>query len=155
LATFTERGTGLIVNIGSAFGAIGHPGYAAYSASKFGLRGFTEALYRELAGTGVRAIYVGPRAVATAMNAGRAGTLNVALETNVDQPAEVARTIARAMQAGRPRTHMGWPERALVRLNQLAPSLIDRAISRQLPLIRATLANEPCFRPSIETQESL
>ena len=30
-----------IVNIGSTFGSIGHPGFASYCASKFGLRGFT------------------------------------------------------------------------------------------------------------------
>ena len=43
---------GLIVNIGSTFGTIGHPGFAAYCASKFALRGFSEALRRELAGIG-------------------------------------------------------------------------------------------------------
>ena len=37
----------LIINIGSTFGSIGYPGFSSYCASKFGLRGFTEALRRE------------------------------------------------------------------------------------------------------------
>lgn len=36
-----------IINVGSAFGSIGYPGFSIYCASKFGLRGFTEALARE------------------------------------------------------------------------------------------------------------
>ena len=43
-----------ILNIGSVFGAIGYPGNAVYSASKFALRGFSEALRRELAGSSIR-----------------------------------------------------------------------------------------------------
>ena len=50
----------MIVNVGSSLGSIGFPGYAAYCASKFGLRGFTESLRRELADTGIRAMYIAP-----------------------------------------------------------------------------------------------
>ncbi|HYP68799.1 MAG TPA: SDR family NAD(P)-dependent oxidoreductase, partial [Thiobacillaceae bacterium] len=48
-----ERGRGRIVNVGSMFGSIGFPFFAAYSATKFALRGYSQALRRELAGTGV------------------------------------------------------------------------------------------------------
>ena len=44
---------GRIVNVGSIFGYVGYPGFAAYCASKFALRGFSEALRRELADTPV------------------------------------------------------------------------------------------------------
>ncbi len=47
-----------LLNMGSVFGNIGYPGYAAYSASKFAMRGFSEALRRELADTGVRVHYL-------------------------------------------------------------------------------------------------
>ena len=62
------QGSGRIVNIGSMFGSIGYPGFAAYSASKFALRGFSQALRRELAGSGVGVTYVSPRGVRTAFN---------------------------------------------------------------------------------------
>jgi short-subunit dehydrogenase len=44
---------GVIINIGSILGSIGYPGSTVYCASKFGLRGFTESLRRELAGTNI------------------------------------------------------------------------------------------------------
>lgn len=52
---------GWIMNIGSVFGAIGYPGQALYSASKFGLRGFTQALQRELGAQGVKIFYCAPQ----------------------------------------------------------------------------------------------
>jgi len=43
-----------IVNVSSVFGLMGYPGQTAYCASKFAVRGFTEALRHELADTPVR-----------------------------------------------------------------------------------------------------
>ncbi len=60
-----ERGAGHIVNVGSIAGRKAFPGNAAYSASKFGLRGLHEVLVEELRGTGVRATWVEPSAVDT------------------------------------------------------------------------------------------
>ena len=62
-------GGGHIVNISSAFGLIGNPGQSAYSASKFAVRGFTEALSIELGveGSSVRAHVVFPGGTATAI----------------------------------------------------------------------------------------
>lgn len=54
------RRPGLIMNMGSAFGAIGYPGYSVYCAGKAGLRGFSEALGRELAGSGLEVLYFAP-----------------------------------------------------------------------------------------------
>ena len=62
-----ERGSGLIVNIGSVAGRKAFPGNAAYSASKFGLRGFHEVLLEEIRGTGVRASLVEPAATDTTL----------------------------------------------------------------------------------------
>lgn len=75
-----------VVNVGSAFGALGHPGFTAYCASKFGLRGFTEALARELADGKIRVLYLAPRVTATAMNDSRVEALNTALGHVVDPP---------------------------------------------------------------------
>jgi short-subunit dehydrogenase len=54
-----------IVNLSSVFGLIAAPGEAAYAASKFAVRGFTEALRHELAGTSVQVSSVHPGGVRT------------------------------------------------------------------------------------------
>jgi short-subunit dehydrogenase len=54
-----------IVNLSSVFGMIAPPGEAAYSASKFAVRGFTEALRHELAGTSVQVSSVHPGGIRT------------------------------------------------------------------------------------------
>lgn len=61
-----------IVNLSSLFGLISPPGQSAYSASKFAVRGFSNALRHELAGTrvGVTVAHPGGVATAIAQNAG-------------------------------------------------------------------------------------
>ena len=65
LPEMIERRSGHIVTVGSIAGRIAFAGNAAYSASKFGLRGLHEVLVEELHGTGVRATWVEPSAVNT------------------------------------------------------------------------------------------
>lgn len=60
-----ERGSGTIVQVGSVAGRKAFPENGAYSASKFGVRGFHEVLLAELRGTGVRATLLEPAAVDT------------------------------------------------------------------------------------------
>ena len=54
-----------IINISSVLGLIAPPGQAAYAASKFAVRGFTEALRHELSGTSVQVSTVHPGAIMT------------------------------------------------------------------------------------------
>jgi len=91
-----------IVNISSVFGLIGPPGQIAYSASKFAVRGFTETLRHELAGSTVSVSVVHPGGVATNIaNDARVGRnadtssldrereiFNKAARTSPDQAAE-------------------------------------------------------------------
>ena len=55
-----ERGSGHILNISSLAGWAGARGLSSYCASKFGLRGFGEALAADLKGTGVHVTNVYP-----------------------------------------------------------------------------------------------
>lgn len=65
LPLLLKQDSGVIVNTSSVFGLIGFPGQSAYCASKFAVRGFTDALRQELRGTGVRAVNVHPGGVKT------------------------------------------------------------------------------------------
>jgi NADP-dependent 3-hydroxy acid dehydrogenase YdfG len=65
LPVLAEQGSGTIANVSSVFGLVGFPHQTAYCASKFAVRGFTEALRQELRGTGVRAATVHPGGVKT------------------------------------------------------------------------------------------
>jgi short-subunit dehydrogenase len=56
-----------IVNVSSVYGLISPPGQSAYSASKFAVRGFSNALRHELEGTRVGVTVVHPGGVATAI----------------------------------------------------------------------------------------
>ncbi|MBI3042518.1 MAG: SDR family oxidoreductase [Betaproteobacteria bacterium] len=126
-----QRGTGCIVNIGSVFGAIGFPYHAAYSATKFALRGFSEALRRELADSGVKVLYIAPRATATAMNGPAARALMADTGTAVDAPEKVAVAIADALAGDRQEVTLGGPERIFVRLNALLPGIVDASLVKQ------------------------
>ena len=60
-----SRGSGHVVNVGSIAGRVAFAGNAAYSASKFGLRGLHRVLLEELRGTGVKASWIEPSAIDT------------------------------------------------------------------------------------------
>eukprot|EP01034_Spumella_vulgaris_P007222 gene7222-9196_t len=97
LPLLKQASSAMVVNVGSTYGSIGYPGYASYCASKFALRGFSEALRRELSDTRVGVLYVAPRATSTPMNSPAAQALNDALNANVDDPQTVASAVIRAI----------------------------------------------------------
>lgn len=142
LPNLLKRPEAMIVNIGSTFGSIGYPGFAVYCASKFGLRGYTEALRRELANSTVKVVYIAPRATTTEMNAAAVVEMNKALGNAMDPPELVAACVIRAMQKERPRLSIGWPEKLFVVLNALFTRLVDNALKKQLPVIQRFLAQE-------------
>lgn len=129
-------GGGQIVNVGSIFGSLAFPGFSAYSASKFGLRGFSEGLRRELADTSVRVSYVAPRATRTAFNDARVEALNRALGVRSDAPDAVAEQILGVLEQAPAERYLGWPERLFARLNAVLPGLVDRDLAKKLALIR-------------------
>ena len=136
LPLLKQADSAMVVNVGSTYGSIGYPGYASYCATKFALRGFSEALRRELADTRVSVLYVAPRATRTGMNSPAAQALNDALKANVDDPQTVAAAVIHAIAGDRRDLYLGWPERFFVRLNSFLPHLVDRGLRKQLPLIR-------------------
>jgi 3alpha(or 20beta)-hydroxysteroid dehydrogenase len=68
IAPMRAAGGGSIVNVSSTEGFVGATGLAAYSASKFGVRGLTKAAARELGDYGIRVNSIHPGAILTAMS---------------------------------------------------------------------------------------
>jgi 3-oxoacyl-[acyl-carrier protein] reductase len=62
-----ERRDGAVINIGSVSGKSGEADGAAYSASKFGLIGFTQSLYEEVREYGIKVAVILPGFVDTPM----------------------------------------------------------------------------------------
>jgi short-subunit dehydrogenase len=128
-----------IVNIGSVFGQIGFPGFAAYCAAKAGLTGFSQSLRRELADSAVEVRHFAPRATRTAINSDAVSAMNRELNTAEDTPQQVAAALRRFLDGGAWQRTLGAKERLFVLLNKLLPALPDGAIRAQLPIIRKHL----------------
>ncbi|EYB68042.1 short-chain dehydrogenase/reductase SDR [Deinococcus phoenicis] len=128
LPELRARGAGHIVNIGSVAGRV--PFNGMYSASKFGLRGFSQALRRELLGTGVHVSLVSPGFVRSEMT--RAARLPM------PGPEVIARAVADVLE--RPRREVIVPKvyRLLVWLDSVLPGAVDRAVP---PVIRRRYAH--------------
>jgi len=131
-----RRPEAAIVNVGSTFGSIGHPGFTAYCASKFGLRGFSEALRRELSDTNVKVFYLAPRATATSLNSDAVNALNDALGNKTDTPRQVAEALVKLVTSERHQHYMGWPEKLFVRINALFPGIVHSALAKKIPVIK-------------------
>jgi len=124
-----------VINIGSALGSIGFPGYSLYCASKFGLKGFSEALSREMANTDVRVCYLAPRATDTSLNTSNVIEMNKALGSKVDPPEMVANELITLLEGNKSRRFIGWPEKFFARLNGAFPELVDLSMKKTLPTI--------------------
>ncbi len=122
----------LVVNIGSILGHRGIPHNSEYCASKFALRGWSDALRAELHGQRIGVLLVSP---------GRTDTelfdhLLVKEEaTPWDKlrgipPEQVARQIVRAIKQRRREIYPNWGGRLLVVLNRFCPGLVDRVMNR-------------------------
>jgi len=138
LPALTASG-GRIVNIGSVFGDIAYPFFACYSASKFGLRGFSDAIRRELSGSGVGVTYIAPRATQTAAESEFAALIEP-LDMTLDSAETVADQAWAAILAGKRESFPKGKERLFVKIQRLFPSLIDRSVGAQARDPRALAA---------------
>jgi short-subunit dehydrogenase len=136
LPTLKAKPQAAIVNMGSTFGSLPFAGFTAYSAAKAGLRGFSQALRRELADSQVMVVHIAPRAINTPLNSDAVNALNRELKSNADNPDAVARQVVRALSNGGGEHHFGFPEKLFAWLNGVAPGLIDRGLAGKLAVIK-------------------
>jgi len=101
LPAMIARRSGHIVSISSVYGFIGGYGYSAYSASKFAVRGFSDALRSELKPLGIGVSIVFPQNTATPQlereNQLKSPVLRSLDNTQVMTPHAVARAIVRGI----------------------------------------------------------
>ena len=127
--------SGAIVNTSSVYGLAAVPYHSAYCASKFAVRGFTESLRHELAGTGVRAVVVHPGGVRTNIARGArvrrdpsglgrsADELADEFEAMVQTtPEQAARVIHKGVDAGKSRILIGADAHLYDVVTRLAPT---------------------------------
>jgi NAD(P)-dependent dehydrogenase (short-subunit alcohol dehydrogenase family) len=119
LPEMQRRRTGTIISIGSVAGHVAIE--PLYSAAKFGVRGFSLALRRQLAGTGISVCLVSPGNIRTEMTA--------ALEEDMPGPEVVARAIVGLAERPRREVIIPWKYRGVVQLDQLVPTVADAAFS--------------------------
>lgn len=139
LPLLLTRSNAQIINIGSILGSIGLPGSTVYCASKFGLRGFTEALHRELMDTNIAVRYFAPRATKTSINADNVVAMNHELGTKMDSTEWVAEQLVSFLNVDKINQYLGWPEKLFVRINSVLPGIVDKSILKQLPIIKRYL----------------
>ncbi len=120
-----------VVNVGSMFGDIPYPLFAAYSASKCALRGLSIALRREIKSYGIGVTYASPRATRTSA-ADAMAPLAAPMQMRFDQPDRVAAQIWRAVTKDADSAYGKGPERLFVLLQRLLPKFIDRAVAAQM-----------------------
>ncbi len=130
LPAMRKRRSGQIVNIGSMTGLIPLPHMSCYVAAKSGLKGFSDALRRELSGTGISVTHIIPRAVSTKANKGIKDEINKQTGTSSDDPEDIAHMIVEAIVSRKAELRIGWPERFFAFLNSIAPRLIDKALQK-------------------------
>jgi short-subunit dehydrogenase len=128
-----------IVNLSSVFGIIAPPGQAAYAASKFAVRGFTEALRHELAGTAIQVSTVHPGGIRTGI--ARRGRVGAAADPAIREtetarferlaratPEQAADRIVSGMLRGQTRILVGPDAHLLDLIQRLMPETYWRLI---------------------------
>lgn len=128
-----ERRDGWVVNVSSVFGMISVPTQSAYNATKFAVRGMTEALRQELEGSGVTAICVHPGGIKTNIVAGsryhqgfdgttdRGKAARDFEEMARTTPERAAQVIADGMAKKKPRVLIGADAHLIEAMSRAAP----------------------------------
>lgn len=148
LPLLRARPEACVVNVSSLFGLWGPAGQAAYAASKFAVRGFTESLRAELASTRVRVVTVHPGGVKTAIakrsrvaaaaDPQRAAAMTRAFDERflTTPPEAVARDVADAMLRGSDRVVTGRDAAFVDVLMRLFPAGAPRWFNRRSRRLR-------------------
>ncbi len=127
-----QQRSGTIINIGSVAGRIGMPTTSVYSATKFGLDGFTQSLHSEVAAHGIDVVLLNPGFVATdfSRRASRGGPddrLRPGPELTAD---EVALAVMRLIEHPQRQQVISWHYRLITGVQRFAPGVVAQILAR-------------------------
>lgn len=133
LPQMIARRSGQIINMASLAGLVATPTYSVYSASKFGVRGFSEALRREVGIYGIHVSVIYPGGVSTEFTehagikrkTGKTTPASLRLEAG-----EVAREVYKMVRRPRRGVIIPWQMHLAVWFNLFFPGLSDWIIER-------------------------
>jgi 3-oxoacyl-[acyl-carrier protein] reductase len=132
---------GVIVNVSSLMGKLAAPTMATYSATKFAILGFSQALRGELASHNVRVIALLPSLTDTDMVRHIKWFRWVVPMT----PQQVARALVAGLAKGSNEILVGWQSHLAVWGNRLAPWFMEKVLSAAAPLPK----NQPGLYPDL------
>lgn len=129
------RGTGHVVNVTSAAAYVPVPGATTYAVARWAVRGFSEQLAAELAGTSLRVTLVVPGLVESSYFAHNSGSRErvprvVRWLTPVLTPEQVARAITRGVRRNRRRVVTPAVLGLLLQAHRLAPAPFEWFVRR-------------------------
>lgn len=126
------RREGAIVNVSSLMGKVAAPTMSTYSATKFAILGFTQALRSELAPYNIRVSALLPTLTDTDMTK----QLQLFRWVVPMTPEEVAKALIIGLRKDSPEIIVGWQSHLAVWCQRLAPWLLEKVISLSSPLSR-------------------
>jgi len=146
LPHLVKRSEASLVNISSLFGLLSVRKQSAYCATKFAVRGFTEALRQELRATGVAVTCVHPGGIKTNIahtarisTAGGRGSkqdqeklIKLFDRVAATSPEEAARVIIDGIKKKRPRVLIGKDAKFGCLVQRLFPAIYDRVLEKIL-----------------------
>lgn len=129
-----DRGSGHIINMSSVAGLLPVPTYSVYSATKYGLRGFTESLQRELKPVGIHVSGLYPAGVNTEFRpiSRRERQSKIRTPDFLRLEADdVARAVWSLIQRPRRALVMPWPMKMAAMFNTIFPGLVAWVIENR------------------------
>jgi short-subunit dehydrogenase len=134
-----ERHSGHIINMASVAGHVATPTYSIYAASKFGMRGFTEALSREVGVFGISVSAIYPGGVRTEFKEHTGIQRRTSRTTPAWmrlEPEDVAQAVYSLVQHPRRQRVIPWVWNFPIWLNSLFPGLADWLITRNVTRLK-------------------
>ncbi len=110
LPSMREQGSGRIINVGSLAGLMGVPFQSVYSASKYGIEGFSESLQMEVRDFGITVVVVDPGDIATEITAHRK------LSAGSGADSVYRKSLQKAMRSQAESEKHGWKVERVARL---------------------------------------